>query len=160
MTRPYDPTESDLRDPMLERLGEGAEVPADRRRALVDAIAGAPTPLPRRRRRRGVWWIAAAAAAAAVVVGVALWPARPDPIPPTALLGDLLGPLPNLAPSEPAPAESEQRGLPTSGALDAVWQDLEGPLAIVVQAVEAPRAVFNEEPSAPAPAGGPDRKEN
>lgn len=161
MTRPNEPTDADLRDPVLERLGEGADLPPDRRQALVDRIAGAPAVQTQERRRAGVWWVAAAAAAAAVVAGLALWPVRPEPIPPTALVGDLLGPLPNLAAPAPAPAGPEQRASPASDALAAVWQDFQDPLAIVAQAVKAPRALIDDEPAGPVPAGGPEgTKEN
>ncbi|MEA3367762.1 MAG: hypothetical protein U9R68_06590 [Planctomycetota bacterium] len=162
MTRANESTDADLHDPLLERLGEGADLPLDRRRTLVDRIAAAPAAQQPARRRLGVWWVAAAAAAAAAVVaGVTLWPARPEPISPTALVGDLLGPLPNLAATTPAPPEPQQRASPTSDALTLVWEDLEDPLAIIAQAVEAPRALLFEEPSEPAPAGGPDvTKEN
>jgi len=157
MTRASDAPNADLRDPLLERLGEGADLPLDRRQALVDRIAAAPAAQPTTRRRLGVWWVAAAAAAAAAVVaGVTLWHARPEPISPTALVGDLLGPLPNFAAPAPAPAEPQQRAAPTSDALTVLWEDLEDPLAIVAQAIEAPRALLFEEPSEPAPAGGPD----
>jgi len=154
MTRTNDPTNADLRDPLLERLGEGADLPLDRRRALVDRIAAAQASQPTTRRRLGVWWVAAAAAAAAAIVaGVTLWPARPEPISPTALVGDLLGPLPNLATTTPAPPEPQQRASPTSDALTLVWEDLEDPLAIIARAVEAPRALLFEEPSEPANKG-------
>jgi len=156
MTRPNEPTDADLRDPVLERLGEGADLPPDRRQALVDRIAPAPAALTQERRRAGVWWVAAAAAAAAVLAGLALWPARPEPIPPTALVGDLLGPLPNLAAPAPAPADPDQRASPASDALAAVWEDVQDPLAIVAQAIEAPRALLFEEPSGPAQAGESD----
>jgi hypothetical protein len=156
MTRAHEPTDADLRDPLLERLGDGADPTPARREALVDRIASTAAPAPPRR-RLGAWWIAiGAAAAAAIAAGVALWPAQPEPIPPTALFSDLLGPLPNLAAPAPAPEEPEASALPGSDALAAVWRDLQDPLAIVAQAVEAPRALLDNEPSSPAPVGGSD----
>jgi len=145
----------------LERLGEGADLPPGRRRTLVDRIAPAAEGPPQGRRRLAAWWVVAAAAAIAVAAGVTLWAARPEPIPPTALVGDLLGPLPNLPASEPAPAEPQDGALPISDALAVVWEDLEDPLAIVSQAVEAPRALLGDPPAGPAPADEPDvTKEN
>ncbi|MFO8012748.1 MAG: hypothetical protein R6X20_05510 [Phycisphaerae bacterium] len=161
MTRAHEPTDADLRDPLLERLGDGVDPTPARRQALVDRIAAAAGPA-QPRRRLGAWWIAVgAAAAAAIAAGVLLWPAQPEPIPPTALFSDLLGPLPNLSAPAPAPEESGASALPGSDALAAVWQDLQDPLTIVAQAVEAPRTLLDEKPSGPAPAGASDAtKEN
>jgi len=155
MTRPTDPTDADLRDPVLARLGEGADLPPERRRALLDRIApagAAPRPTVRRLRLR---WVGAAAAAALVAAVVGLWPTEPEPVSPTDLLGDLLGPLPRMADAQ-TPTREEQEPSLLADALAAVWDDLEGPLTIASEAVTASRALFPEEPSEPAPAGGPD----
>jgi hypothetical protein len=160
MTRTPDSTDGDLRDGLLERLGGGADLSPARREALVDRIAADRSPAPARR-RRGAWWLAAAAAAAAVVAAAVLWPAEPEPIPPTALFGDLLGPLPTLSAPASDPDEGDRPAVPTSDALAVVWGDLADPLAIVSRAVEAPRAILSDEPTGPAPAGGSDEtKEN
>lgn len=156
MSRAHDPTDADLRDPVLERLGEGADPSPARRQALVGRITagGVGARRPARRRLRG-WWIGAAAAAA-VVAAVLLRPAEPEPIPPTALLGDLLGPLPTLSDAGPGPAEENDSASPATDALMVVWEDLKGPLSIVAQAANGRRALLDDEPIGPAPAGGSD----
>jgi len=145
MTFTNEATDADLRDPVLERLGEGADPSPLRRQALVDRIAHVPA-AEAPRRRVGVWWVAAALAAAAVVAGVVLWPGEPEPISPTALLGDLLGPLPTLAAPAPAPPGPEQSPSPMSDVLAAVWKDLGDPLAIVAQTIDLPRVLIDDEP--------------
>jgi len=167
MSRPDERADPDLRDPVLERLGEGADPSPARRQTLVDRIAAGDAEAPRpARRRRGVWWIGAAAAvAAAVVAAVLLRPAEPDPIPPTALFEGLLGPLPTLATSEPAPPDAARPDSPATDALFTVWQDLKEPLSIVAQAASGRRAFLEDdrlenEPVRPAPAGESVTKEN
>jgi len=167
MSRPDELTDPNLRDPVLARLGEGADPSPARRQALVDRIAagGAEARRPARR-RRGVWWIgAAAAAAAAVVAAVLLRPAEPDPMPPTALFEALLGPLPTLTASEPVPPDADPPDSPATDALFVFWQDLKEPLSIVAQAASGPRAFLEDdrlenEPVRPAPAGESETKEN
>ncbi len=161
MTRPTDPTDADLRDPVLARLGEGADLPPDRRRALLDRIAPAPASPRATARRHPLRWVAAAAAVAALVAAIAgLWPGRPEPIAPTDIVGDLLGPLPRMADAYvPAPQETEEAPSPVTGALATVWDDLKGPLAIASEAISVPRTLISEDPSDPAPAGGPNATE-
>ena len=163
MTRPNEPAEADLRDPLLARLGEGADLTPVHRQRLLERLAPAA---PARRSRpwalRLAWGAAAAAAVLVAVVG--LWPARVEPIPPTDLLGALFGPLPEMVgspSSEPAAAEAEAAS-PVTSALAVIWDDLEGPWSIAARAIEAPRALLDETVSPPAPAGeaNPTRKEN
>ena len=53
MSRAPDSVDTDLRDPVLARLGEGADPSPARRQALVDRIAAAPAPARLRRRPGG-----------------------------------------------------------------------------------------------------------
>jgi hypothetical protein len=125
---------------MREHLGGGAALDASRREALLRRIGAASPagggaarpPRPRARSRLAAWSWAALGAAAVVVVGLAVRHAlRPEPIPPTAVLADLLGPLGGPGPSRPAPpVAGPPAGSPIEGALAAFWQDLEGPVSI------------------------------
>jgi len=163
-TEPIDP---DLRDPVLERLGDGVHLDADRRRRLLDRLApmampaaassgaSAKAPAPARTRVMRWWWAASAAAAAVVLAAVAGWPAATEPVSPVDILGAFFGPLPALAdPGEPVVEEVESSYV--TDALSAVWGDFEGPVAVARQAVQAPRSLTEHEPSVPAAAGGPD----
>ncbi|MBL7139596.1 MAG: hypothetical protein ISS74_01665 [Planctomycetes bacterium] len=167
-----EPIAPDLRDPLLERLGDGVHLDADRRGRLLDRLAPMAVPAaasagatakasarPRGRRIR-LWWAAPAAAAAAVVLAaVAVWPAATEAVLPTDILGAFFGPLPALAdPAEPIaePVAEPAEFSYVTDALAYVWGDLEGPMAVARQAVQAPRSLTANEPSVPAAAGGPD----
>jgi len=170
MTAHRETLDPDLRDPLLERLADGAALDADRRRRLLDRLApvtapsAAPAQAPARPRTRRVWWwaapAAAAAAAAIVLAAVAVGPGASQPVSPVDVLDAFFGPLPALAePGEPV-AQTEEPSLVTD-ALTYVWGDLEGPMAVARQAALAPRSLTANEPSVPAAAGGPDApKEN
>jgi len=159
MTHPSEPSDTDLRDPRLDRLGEGADLSADRRRALIQHIAPAPaTGRPRSRVLHLSW--AAAAAAAIVIAAVALWPAPREPISPTDILGAFIGPLPTLTDTAPAPETESKAVIDLSAALAFVWEDLEGPLAIASSAIDAPRTLLVENAPAASAARANRTKEN
>ncbi len=130
---------------MRERLGAAADLAPARRRALLERIAPASA-RPVKRRTLPVWvWLggAAAAAAAAVLVAVTLWPEKqPEPIAPTDLLGDLLGPLAAGAPAaqeSPGPESPEE---PSVGDAFAFFgQDFNGLVGLGRSALEAAQGV-------------------
>jgi len=129
----------------MHLLGAGATLERRRRSALVDRIVAAPVQAARGRSRVLRWsWAPLAAAAAIILAVVFLWPAQPrEPILPTQILGDLLGPLASLspAPAEPAPSpQTAEDSSPLGSVFESFWGDLEGPVSIGLAAMEAPRA--------------------
>lgn len=142
-------TDLDLGDPVLERLGQGADLAPARRAALLERLAPAAARAPRRRR----WIIPVSlvtAAAAVVVVALLAWPARRyDPIPPTAIFADLLGPVADMeTPTAPA-APVQDESSPLNDVLAALWSDLEGPVAIAMDAFEAPKSLIPAKSAVP-----------
>jgi hypothetical protein len=129
---------------LRERLGTGADLEGARRAALVDRILAAVPAAPAARRHpiRHVRWAAALALAAALVVAaMVFWPRPVEPTSPTEVFGDLLGPLANMAPPQiAATPESQDAPLPLGNVLSALWGDLQGPVAVGLNALEAPRA--------------------
>ncbi len=148
--------ESDrIEQAMREHLGAGAELSPVRRRRLIARITGASAgPAKARPAVRWAWLGGLAAAAAAVLLTVVLWPERePEPIAPTDILGDLLGPLAAGAPPEEAsPSPKAEAEASLGGALALFLGDFEGPLAIGRAALDAPKAVaVAAEPGADEP---------
>ena len=148
-------TDLDLGDPVLERLGRGADLTPARRTALLERLAPAASRAPRRRR----WVIPvslATAAAAVVVAALLLWPARRyDPIPPTAIFADLLGPVAEMeTPATPA-APVQDESSPLNDMLASLWSDLEGPLAIAMDAFEAPKSLVPAKSAVPETPANP-----
>jgi hypothetical protein len=129
----------------MHLLGAGATLDPQRRSALVEKIVAAPVQAARGGSRVPRWsWAPIAAAAAIIMAVVFLWPAQPrEPILPTQILGDLLGPLASLSPAsaEPAPSpETADDSSPLGSVFESFWGDLEGPVAVGLAAMEAPRA--------------------
>ena len=129
----------------MHLLGAGVTLEPQRRAALVDRIVAAPVQAARGRSRVLRWsWAPLAAAAAIVLAVVFLWPAQPrEPILPTQILGDLLGPLASIetASAEPAPSpQTADDSSPLGSVFGSFWGDLEGPVAVGLAAMEAPRA--------------------
>ena len=129
----------------MHLLGAGATLERQRRSALVDRIVAAPGQATRGRSRVLRWsWAPLAAAAAIILAVVFLWPAQPrEPILPTQILGDLLGPLASMSPAsaEPTPVpQAADDSSPLGSVLTSFWGDLEGPVSIGLAAMEAPRA--------------------
>ncbi len=134
----------DLDRALRERLGAGADLDGERRAALADRIlAAAPAaPVARRHPIRHVRWAAAVALAAALVVAaITFWPRPVAPTLPTEVFGDLLGPLADMTPPQIAAApQSQDTPLPVGNVMSALWGDLQGPVAVGLNALEAPRA--------------------
>jgi hypothetical protein len=149
-----------LENTMRGHLGAAAAIEPARRASLVAQIA----PVRRRRAHWAVRWSwVPAAAAAAIVAAVLLWPARPHvpPVSVTQVFGDLLGPLADAAQTRPLPTPAassptnQEDPLGLNAVLTSIWGDLEDPLRIGLDAMEAPRAAAAVEPPAPTakPAG-------
>ena len=157
-------TAEDLREPMFDGLGEAAGLDPARRAALLERIVPARAEAPRSRARiLYLSWGALAAAAAVIVAVLVLWPEHREPIPPTEIFACLLGPLTEMTATgastgAPAPEDAS----PMDAVVSAFWSDLEGPLAIGMDALEAPRALVSVEPPGQVTsANRPDvRKEN
>jgi hypothetical protein len=141
--------DADLR----ERLGDGATLDPARRAALVARLGAAAVPVARPWRQGWRWaWVPVAAAAALVLAAVLFWPAAPcNPISPTQVLGDLLGPFAEpsffAGETEPAAPTPVETATPPAGdplalgdVLGAFWGDLAGPVSVGLEALEAPRA--------------------
>ncbi|MBM4017954.1 MAG: hypothetical protein FJ288_06430 [Planctomycetes bacterium] len=135
---------------LREGLRDVAAPDAARRAALVNGILRASSAAPPASGRRGrtvFWsWAAIAAAAAIILAAVLAWPQVPrNPISPTEVFGDFLGPLVMLVP--PAPQEDAATAPPAPSAevltaddvFGVFWSDFEGPLAVALGAMEAPR---------------------
>jgi len=157
-------TAEDLREPMFDGLGEAAELDPARRAALLERIVPARAEAPRSRARiRHLSWGALAAAAAVIVAVLILWPEHREPIPPTEIFAYLLGPLTEMtATGASAGAPALEDGSPTDAVVSAFWSDLEGPLAIGMDALAAPRALASVESAGQAASANhpAERKEN
>ena len=129
-----------------ERLGAVARPKGLRRAAIVERIAGGSA-RERRPVRRRVWIAAATLAAAAVVAAIILWPARPEPVLPTDVFADMLGPFAEAPAKEEAAvtAPAEQTS-PLEDALGLFWNDLEGPVGLARSALDVPRAATSQPP--------------
>jgi hypothetical protein len=157
-------TADDLREPMFDGIGEAAGLDPARRAALLERIVPARAEAPPSRARiLHLSWGALAAAAAVIVAVVVLWPEHREPIPPTEVFAYLLGPLTEMTAAgasagEPAPEDAS----PMDAVVGAFWSDLEGPLAVGMDALEAPRALAAVESAGQAASANhpPERKEN
>ncbi len=160
----HEQTDDDLREPMFDGLGKAAGLDPDRRAAILERIVPARAEAPRSRARILHLSLGALAAAAAVIVAVVvLWPEQREPIPPTEIFAYLLGPLTEMtATSASAGAPAQEDGSPVDAVISALWSDLEDPLAIGMDAIEAPRAFASAEPAGQKTAANhpPERKEN
>ena len=150
MTAEREGTDEDLREPLFDGLGDTAAIDSARRAALLERIVSARARAARPRRR--ILYLSggalAAAAAAAVLAAVVFWPGHRVSIPPTEIFAYLLGPLTEMtAASTITGAPVQETGLPTDAVVGAFWSDLEGPLAIGMDALEAPRALVSVEPA-------------
>jgi len=149
MTAEREGTDEDLREPLFDGLGDTAAIDSARRAALLERIVSARARAARPRRR--ILYLsggALAAAAAAVLAAVVLWPGQRASIPPTEIFAYLLGPLTEMtAASTITGTPVQETGLPTDAVVAAFWSDLEGPLAIGMDALEAPRALVSVEPA-------------
>lgn len=135
---------------LCDRLGAEADLAPARRAALVARIAPAPAVAPARRVRPVRWPLSAlAVAAAAVLAALVFWPPQVAPTLPTDVFGDLLGPLAEVTPQAPGAPAAEEDSSPLSLVLAAFWGDLEGPMAIGVGALEAPRTAAGIESAPP-----------
>lgn len=123
---------------LRDRLGAGAELDAAHRAVLVAKITAAAG-VKRRPMRLLRWSWLPLAAAAAVTLAIVYWPVHREPIPPSDIFGDLIGPLATMTPVS-APAAKAEEESPLTLALAALWGDFDGPLAIGRAAIEAPRA--------------------
>ena len=149
MTAEREGTDEALREPLFHGLGDGAAMDPARRAALVERIVR-PQGAAARLRRRILYLSggALAAAAAAVLAVIVLWPGHRVSIPPTEIFAYLLGPLTEMtATSTLTGVPVQETGLPTDAVVAAFWSDLEGPLAIGRDALEAPRALVPAEPA-------------
>jgi hypothetical protein len=149
MTAEREATDDDLREPLFDGLGDGAAIDPARRAALLERIASARAAATRPRAR--ILYLsggALAAAAAAVLAVIVLWPGQRVSIPPTEIFSYLLGPLTEMtAAGTVTGAPAQETGSPTDAVVGAFWSDLEGPLAISRDALEAPRALVPVEPA-------------
>ena len=142
----------ELREPMFNGLGDGADMEAGRRAALVERIvaaqAGAARAGAKRPRRRALFLSAGALAAAAVVLAaIVFWPQQRPPIPPTEIFTYLLGPLTEMTATTGGGSAVQEDGSAAEAVFGAVWSDLEVPLAIGMDALEAPQALVSVEPA-------------
>lgn len=141
---------------LREHLGEAAPLAAVRRAEIVARVMAATAAAPRtRNRRRPLWWSLAplAAAAAIALVVVLAWPHPPrTPISPTEVFGDFLGPMANLVPPAAGPQVTPAKEPSTADdVLATFWGDLQGPLTVALNAMEAPRAAAGLAPAAKDP---------
>ncbi|KPJ74040.1 MAG: hypothetical protein AMS14_05915 [Planctomycetes bacterium DG_20] len=151
MTAERQATDEDLREPLFDGLGDGAAMDPARRAALLERVVSARAAAMRRRPR--ILYLSGgvlAAAAAAVLAVLVLWPEDRVSIPPTEIFAYLLGPLTEMAAAGAITgAPPQENGLPTDAVVEAFWSDLEGPVAIGMDALEAPRALVSVEPTGP-----------
>ncbi len=164
MNGEHEQTADDLREPMFNRLGDGATIGPARRAALLERIVPARADASRARARiLHLSWGVLAAAAAVIVAVVVLWPEQREPIPPTEIFAYLLGPLTEMtATSASTGMPAQEDGSPVDAVVSAFWSDLEDPLAIGMDALEAPRALASVESAGQAASANhpPERKEN
>jgi len=131
-----------IREGLRAVAGPGAAT----HRALAAQILSAPAPAAHAQPRviRLSWASAAAVAAAVAAVLIALVAVKPqprEPIRPTALFADLLGPLPEMAKSgKPADAQETGAAAPLASVLALFSNGWEGPIALGRAALEAPLA--------------------
>jgi hypothetical protein len=148
------------------------EVPgpdASTRRALAARILRAPAAAPVTAASgrsqphviRWSWATAAAVAAAIAAVLIALMAVKPQPrqpIRPTAVFADLLGPLPEMAKSaKPASGQETEAAAPLGSVLALFSNGWEGPIALGRAALEAPLATGLVDESKPAGTNSPSR---
>jgi hypothetical protein len=141
---------------LRERLAAGATLEPAHRADLVARVLAANAPAARRPRRLPRWsWAPVAAAAAVVLALVVFQPMKRPPILPTEVFGYFLGPIadmfppPSPEPAQPAQPVQTEEDVPTMETIfGAFWTDLEGPLTVVLGAMEAPRAAAAQEPAA------------
>ena len=137
------------------RDGLGAVAPLDpaRRAAMVARALAAPARQSRSLSRILLWSAAPLAAAAAIVLAVFLaWPHAPrNPISPTEVFGDVLGPFAYFVPPVTASEATAKEPSTTDNVLATFWSDLEGPLTVAMGAMEAPRAAAGLAPAAQNP---------
>ena len=164
MNGEHEQTAEDLREPVFDGLGEAAGLDPARRAALLERIVPARAEAPRSRARiLHLSWCALAAAAAVIVAVVVLWPEQREPIPPTEIFAYLLGPLTEMtATSASTDTPAQEDGSPVDAVVSAFWSDLEDPLAIGMDALEAPRALASVESAGQAASANhpAERKEN
>ncbi len=146
MTGEHERTD-DLREPMFNGLGDGAAIEAGRRAALVERIVAARGRAKRPRRRALFLSAGALAAAAVVLAAIVFWPQHRPPIPPTEIFTYLLGPLTEMTATADSGSAVQEDESAAEAVFGAVWSDLEGPLAIGMDALEAPQALMSVEPA-------------
>lgn len=137
----------ELREPMFNGLGDGAAMEAGRRAALVERIVAAQAGAARPRRRALFLSAGALAAAAVVLAAIVFWPQQRPPIPPTEIFTYLLGPLTEMTATTGGGSAVQEDGSAAEAVFGAVWSDLEIPLAIGMDALEAPQALVSVEPA-------------
>lgn len=137
----------ELREPMFNGLGDGAAMEAGRRAALVERIVAAQAGAARPRRRALFLSAGALAAAAVVLAAIVFWPQQRPPIPPTEIFTYLLGPLTEMTATADGGSAVQEDGSAAEAVFGAVWSDLEVPLAIGMDALEAPQALMSVEPA-------------
>ncbi len=137
----------ELREPMFNGLGDGAAMEAGRRAALVERIVAAQAGAARPRRRALFLSAGALAAAAVVLAAIVFWPQQRPPIPPTEIFTYLLGPLTEMTATADGGSAVQEYGSAAEAVFGAVWSDLEVPLAIGMDALEAPQALMSVEPA-------------
>jgi hypothetical protein len=134
---------------LTEHLGAGAELNPARRARLLDAVLAEDASRRRPRLIRWAWVPALAAAAVVAIVVLTRPPRRPEPIPPTAILADLLGPFADVTPAaeETAPEET-----PLEGALALLGGGLDAPVAIGRTVLETSETLTRPRPAPEAAA--------
>ena len=137
----------ELREPMFNGLGDGAAMEAGRRAALVERIVAAQAGAARPRRRALFLSAGALAAAAVVLAAIVFWPQQRPPSPPTEIFTYLLGPLTEMTATADGGSAVQEDGSAAEAVFGAVWSDLEVPLAIGMDALEAPQALMSVEPA-------------
>jgi hypothetical protein len=140
---------------LREHLAAAPPLDAARRASIMTHVLAAASAKRARGRSRLLWWSwAPLAAAAAIVLAVLLaWPHAPrNPILPTEIFGDFLGPLADLMPPVAAPQPAAAQELSTTDdVLATFWSDFEGPLTVAQGAMEAPRVAAGLTPAAQNP---------
>jgi hypothetical protein len=138
-----------LETAMRAGLGAAAELDADHQGMLLDRIAPVAA-TSHIARRRWPWAAGVAAAAAAVVLGIVIFrPEQRQPISPTEVFGDLVGPLADFSPPPPqvaAPADTNP--VPFRKVLAAFFSDLETPINVGLGALGTPQPAAGAKPAA------------